>query len=251
MGYKILFSNIGYARGIDGTLKQHVLRFWRHFYCSIPLQQEVLGQLRGIMDENRPDICCFVEIDEGSPHSGYFNQVRYLLDGDYTFHDSAGKYGPNDWLARLPLHIGKVSAFMAREKLEYGRLYFSNGSKRLIHAVQLPGSVTLYFTHFSLQGSVRALQFKEMREIVTNSGRPAIIMADFNILNGFGELSPLLDGTDLRLLNNENEHTFTLHTRRHVLDLCIASAGIADKMKLQVIPQPFSDHAALLAEINW
>ncbi len=251
MGYKILFSNVGYAKGIDGTLWQHVSRFHRHFYCSVPLQQEVLNQLRNIIGENKPDLCCFVELDEGSAHSARFNQFDFLREKDYSCHEIADKYGPNSWIGRMPLHIGKGNAFMAREKLVFKRLYFRNGSKRLIHEITLPRDVKLYFTHFSLNHGTRMKQLKEMNTIVREEKNPVIIMADFNILRGFKELSPLLDGTDLKVLNKETDHTFMLHHRKHTLDLCICSEQLASKMSLQIIPQPFSDHAAILAEGEW
>lgn len=251
MGCRILFSNIGYARGIDGTLWQHVCRFNRHFYCPAPLQMEVLAQLKNIISLKKPDVCCFVEIDEGSVHSAGFNQVAHMLDSEYSHFDSADKYGPDSWLGRMPLHAGKCSAFMAKEKLEFERLYFKNGSKRLIHQVELPGGVSLYFTHFSLHRRIRERQFAEMRGIVDAETGPVIIMGDFNIMRGFSELRPLLEGTDLRVLNRETDPTFMLHRRFHTLDLCICSESLADRMTLEIIPQPFSDHAALLAEGAW
>ncbi len=251
MPFKVLFSNIGYARGIDGTLWQHFCRFNRHFYCSISLQQEVLMQLKGIIADNKPDICCFVEIDEGSVHSARFNQIKYLIDDDYRHYDIADKYGPGNWLAGLPLHFGKSSAFMSRMNYPFEKLYFTTGSKRLIHRVVLPNGVMLYFTHFSLQKKVRQQQFAELRKLIDAQGVPVIIMADFNIMQGFTELKPFLDGADLTVMNDEKEPTFRLHRTTKALDLCICSKSIADKMELKIIHQPFSDHAALLVEAKW
>jgi endonuclease/exonuclease/phosphatase family metal-dependent hydrolase len=251
MAFKILFSNIGYARGIDGTLWQHICRFNRHFYCSIPLQQQVLMQLKGIITSTRPDICCFVEIDEGSVHSARFNQIKYLLDDDYRHYDIADKYGPGNWLAGLPLHFGKSSAFMARMDYPFEKLYFTTGSKRLIHRIALPNGVMLYFTHFSLQRKVRQQQFAELRRLIDTQGAPVIVMADFNIMYGFAELQPFLDGADLVILNDEQQPTFRLHRTTKALDLCLCSKSIVGNMDLKIIQQPFSDHAALLVEAEW
>jgi endonuclease/exonuclease/phosphatase family metal-dependent hydrolase len=251
MAFKILFSNVGYARGIDGTLWQHLCRFNRHFYTSVPLQQQVLTQLKNIVHAEKPDLCCFVEIDSGSYHSANFNQIGFLLDEDYRYSDVADKYGPNSWLGRMPLHIGKSSAFMARHDLPFERRYFSHGSKRLIHQVELPSGVSLFFTHFSLQKRVRERQFSEMRRLVKARDRPVIILADFNIMHGFSELKPLLREMDLAVLNKDTEYTFTLSRKSWVLDLCICSESIADRLRLQIVPQPFSDHAALLVRGDW
>ncbi|HYD18678.1 MAG TPA: endonuclease/exonuclease/phosphatase family protein [Patescibacteria group bacterium] len=251
MSFKILFSNIGYARGIDGTLWQHVGRFNRHFYCPVPLQQEVLMQVKGIVKNARPDICCFVEIDQGSMHSARFNQLTFLMDDDYRFFDIADKYGPGNWLAKLPLHTGKSSAFMSRTELPFDKHYFSKGSKRLIHKVAIPGGVTLFFTHFSLQRKVRLHQFQELRKLVEQQDGPVIVLADFNIMHGFKELQPLLENSDLIVLNDEHNPTFRLHRTEKALDLCICSKSLREKLDLKIIQQPFSDHAALLVEGNW
>jgi endonuclease/exonuclease/phosphatase family metal-dependent hydrolase len=251
MAFRILFSNIGYARGIDGTLWQHICRFSRHFYCSVPLQQQVLSQLKDIIAAENPDLCCFVEIDSGSYHSAYFNQIRFLADSHYGFFDIADKYGPHSRLGSLPLHIGKSSAFMAKQPLPFEHRYFSSGSKRLIHHVDLPGGVSLFFTHFSLQARTRKRQFEEMKNLIRERRSPVIILADFNVLRGFSELDPLLDGTDLRVLNREGDPTFRLHRKAWALDLCLCSEDIAEKLSLQIVPQPFSDHAALLVQGNW
>ena len=251
MGFRILFSNIGYASGIDGTLWQHVCRFNRHFYCSIPLQQQVLMQLKGIVTNAKPDLCCFVEIDEGSVHSAGFNQIKFLMDDDFKYYDIADKYGPGNWLAKLPLHFGKSAAFMSVQDLPFEKLYFSAGSKRLIHRIMLPNGVAVFFTHFSLQRKVREKQFGELRKLIAEQGREVIILADFNIMHGFSELKEFLNGDDLKVLNEEHHPTFRIHRTKMALDLCIASSGIADKLDLKIIPQPFSDHAALLVDCNW
>ncbi len=248
---KIFFSNVGYAKGIDGTLMQHVRRFHRHVYFGVSPQQQVLGQLKSIIAAEEPDVCCFVEVDRGSFHSSYYNQMNALVDDDYCFHDIADKYGENNPLGRLPLFQGKSNAFIAKQSLDFQRLYFKRGSKRLIYRIMLPNNIALYFGHFSLQESVRALQMIELRNFIQTHDGEVIILADFNIMQGFKELRPLLDRTDLMVLNDEAEHTFKLHRRSWALDLCICTQSLADRLKLKVIPQPYSDHAALLIEGNF
>src|SRR5688572_17701312 len=128
MGQKIFFSNIGYARGIDGTLWQHMLYAHRHVYYGVTPQQQVLLQLKEIIAQEKPDICCFVEMDSGSFHSSYYNQIQYLVDDEYMFHDISGKYGEDNWLNEMPLFKGKSNAFIAKEIAPFERLYFRYGS---------------------------------------------------------------------------------------------------------------------------
>jgi len=88
-----------------------------------------------------------------------------------------------------------------------------------------------------------------MRSFIKDVSGEVVILADFNIMRGFSELSPLLENTDLHVLNNESEPTFRFHRRHLTLDLCICSRGLRDQIKLRVVQQPFSDHAALLVDI--
>lgn len=245
---KVLFSNLGYAKGIDGSLRQNMLYLNRHVYSSPVVQRQVLAQFRAIMEAESPDVCCLVEIDRGSFHSAYLNQIQALMCGDYCFVDIADKYGEDSRVSALPFHQGKSNGFIARQEFAFERHYFRHGTKRLIYRLALPEGITLFFAHFSLQRRVRARQFAEMHRLVMEKEGRVIILADFNILHGFRELAPLLEDTDLRLLNRQDEPTFTFHHRRLVLDLCLCSAELAERTALRVIPQPFSDHAALLVE---
>jgi endonuclease/exonuclease/phosphatase family metal-dependent hydrolase len=249
MSYKILFSNLGYARGINGSLWHHVSRIGRYFYSSIPAQEQSLGPFKDIIVREQPDLCCVVEIDRGSFNSAYYNQLQFLTDDDYKFHDIADKYGEGNPIGRLPLHQGKSNAFLAKKETIFEKLYFINGSKRLIYKIDLSGDIVLFFAHFSLNRKVRAAQFSEVNNLVKVAGKNVIILADFNIFQGFSELQPLLDGLDLVVLNDEAEPTFTFHKRKLALDLCICSRNLVSRAKLRVIPQPFSDHAALLVEV--
>jgi endonuclease/exonuclease/phosphatase family metal-dependent hydrolase len=248
VSFKILFSNLGYARGIDGTFSQHIRRIHRHFYTGLTQQQQVLSQFRNIIIAEKPDLCCLVEVDSGSWNTGYFNQMDYLTDQEYPVYDIAGKYGEDSLLARMPFFSGKCSAFLSKTELSSRKLYFRHGSKRLIYSIALPGGATLFFAHFSLQARVRAKQLEEVRTLVADGGE-SIILADFNILQGFRELQPLLRDKGLCVLNKEDDHTFMFGSRRWTLDLCLCSQSLMPRLQLRIIPQPFSDHAALLVEM--
>ena len=247
---KILFSNLGYARGIDGSLWHHVSRVGRHFYCTVSPQQLVLSQLKDVMNREEPDLCCFVEIDKGAFHSSYFNQMEALRDESYRYHDLTNKYGEDYWLSRLPFHTSKCNGFLAKHEFQFEKLFFKVGRKRLIYRMILPENVVVYFAHFSLQAPIRALQFDEISDLITQDGRPSILLADFNIFQGFSEIAMLLNKAGLRLMNRDNEYTFKFHKRQHILDLCLATDDIADRIDLKIIPQPYSDHAALFLELK-
>lgn len=247
---KILFSNLGYARGIDGSLWHHVSKIGLHFYCPVPPQQLVLTQLKTIMNTEQPDLCCFVEIDKGALHSSYFNQMEALRDDDYCHHDISNKYGEKYILSRLPFHTSKSNGFLSKINFPYEKLYFKAGRKRLIYRLSLPQDTALYFAHFSLKSKVRIQQFEELKKHIQDDGRKAIVLADFNIFQGFSEIEPLLSSTNMKLLNRDNEPTFKFHRKTHILDLCLCSQELVDRIDLKIIPQPYSDHAALFLELK-
>ncbi len=247
---KILFSNLGYARGIDGSLWHHVSRFGRHFYCPVSPQQQVLNQLKDMMRTESPDLCCFVEIDKGALHSSNFNQMDALRDDTYCHHDISNKYGPDYWLAKLPFHGSKSNGFLSTTSHVFEKLYFKAGRKRLIYRLTLPGDIALYFAHFSLQREIRARQFAELQTHIQDDGRASIILADFNIFKGFQELAPFMNETGMKILNRDNVPTFKFYRKEHILDLCLCSEQLAERIDLKVIPQPYSDHAALFLELK-
>jgi len=249
MSFKVLFSNVGYAKGIDGSLKQHFTRAMRHVMCPIPVQQQVLGQLKAIINEEHPDVCCFVEIDSGSFSSRYLNQLQHMGGENYAFSDIAGKYGARWLFNAMPMMQGKSNGFMARQPYEFERFYLSHGVKRLLYRINLPDNVTLFFGHFSLLRQTRVKQFQQLNAMLRECTGDVLLLADFNILDGFDELAPLHEGLDLHALNDKTQPTFTFSHRKLVLDVCLCSSGIKNHAKLTVIPQPFSDHAALLVEI--
>lgn len=238
--FRVLFSNLGYARGIDGTWKSHIGRAHRHFYITPEAEKASMMQFREIVKEWHPDLCCMVEITK--------NQIAHLLDNEYSYFSILGKYGDKSILNRLPLFKEKCNGFIAKDHFEHEILYFEHGTKRLIYNLSLPNGVRLIFAHFSLSKKVRYKQFMQIRELAEKDNSPVIILGDFNILRGFDELQPLLEKDNLKLISQADKHTFTLGKKNWVLDLCICSASIASQMTLKVIPQPFSDHDALMVE---
>jgi endonuclease/exonuclease/phosphatase family metal-dependent hydrolase len=246
---KILMSNLGYLRGISGTLSHHFMYAHRHVYCSAETQKKYLKQLSTLIELESPDICCFVEIDKGSGNSGSVNQLEALVNDVYPFFDIENKYAKTSRLRRFTFTKGKSNGFLAKKEMPFEKIYFSHGKKRLIYRIEIAKNVTLFFTHFSLKQSIRAQQLLHIKRIVNETKGESIILGDFNILTGFNELAPLLHNNEFVLLNN-NEPTFTFHRSKKVLDLCICSSSLAPKTNLKIIPQSFSDHAALLVEID-
>jgi endonuclease/exonuclease/phosphatase family metal-dependent hydrolase len=247
---RILFSNLGYATGINGTLRQHAGKILRHAFQTKAMQHKILAQFNNIIEGTNPDLCCLVELDQGSIHSGYFNQMNALISTQYPVYDIANKYGPHSHFSSLLFHRGKSNGFLAKTPQVFERLYFEHGAKRLIYKIQLREELTLFFAHFSLTRKIRTKQFVEMKRLVEATKGDALVFGDFNTLTGLGELKPLVEDNFLILLNSPDMPTFRFHRWQHTLDLCLASPALAPICRLEVIAQPFSDHEALLLEFS-
>ena len=98
----ILMGNLGYLRGINGYLSQHLRYAHRHVYCSPKIQQAAIAQVMDIIMREDPDICCFVEIDKGSSDLANFNQLEALVSEHYQYYDIENKYGPASRLRTMP-----------------------------------------------------------------------------------------------------------------------------------------------------
>jgi endonuclease/exonuclease/phosphatase family metal-dependent hydrolase len=249
--YTILMSNLGYARGLSGSLADHVRHAHRHFYCHPRVQEDSLRQLNNIIAREDPDICCLVEIDKGSFTSAGFNQLQRLVNEKYSFFDIENKYAPHSRLRSFFITKGKSNAFVSKQPLSFEKIYFTHGIKRLVYKIQIHKDLTLFFAHFSLNKSVRAKQILEAEHFINQTKGEVIFMGDFNILTGMKEITPLLNHGRHILLNREDSPTFTFHTHQMLLDLCFCSKGMAANADLKIIPQPFSDHAALVLKITF
>jgi len=246
----ILMSNLGHLLGISGSLAHHVLFAHRHFYCSAAVQENVWRQLTEIIGREHPDLCCFVEIEKAAFHEANFCMLEDIAGESYPFFDVENKYLHTSRLRSFPLTCGKSNAFLAKHNFPYEKLHFSHGTKRLIYKICLTPEVTLFFAHFSLSRKVRARQLLEARQLMLAAPGEAIFLGDFNILDGFQELAPLLGDGELVLLNQKEHPTFTFHVFTKVLDICVCTRNIAERSRLRVIPQAYSDHAALLLDVD-
>lgn len=243
---KIFMGNLGYARGINGCLAHHLRYAHRHVYCPPQVQRHVLGQVAALIASETPDICCFVEIDK----TARFNQLEALINDDYPHFDIENKYGQYSPLRRMAFTKGKSNAFVAQQAYAFEKIYFNRGTKRLIYKITLAENLTLFFAHFSLNRTVRRAQLEQTRQLMHETAGEVIFMGDFNVLSGLDELHPLVQDEGLVLLNKPDLPTFTFHQRRLVLDLCLCTPALAARTELRVVPQPYSDHAALIAEIR-
>lgn len=238
---RIFFSNLGYARGINGCLRHHLIYSYRHFYCPIDTQEKILSQAGELIARENPDLCCFVEIDKG--------HIDFLAKEKFNFFDSENKYGKKSLLRKLALTKGKGNGFMAKTKMEFEKIFFDFGVKKLIYKIRLREDLTLFFAHFSLNEKMRKMQLRQVKKLFEETKGEIIFLGDFNILKGLKELDSLLHH-NLILLNDPAQTTFNFHKSFLLLDLCLCTKKIAPFLKLTIHQQPYSDHAALTLDIS-
>jgi endonuclease/exonuclease/phosphatase family metal-dependent hydrolase len=246
--FRILFSNLGYARHIDGSLRQHVRGLARHVSCAHDIQQGALEQLRTLMHAHQVDLACLAEIDAGSSNNRYFDQMHFLRDGTYAYAHATNKYGTGRGLDTAALSRGKSNGWLARAPVHFECRYLSEGTKRLVYALYPEGCPPILFGHFSLRAPTRRAQFAEVAAWLPEVGEDVIVLGDFNNYRGLGELSPLMEGGGLNLVGGGREATFKFARYRAAVDLCLASERLLSGLHVRVLPQSFSDHEALLIE---
>jgi endonuclease/exonuclease/phosphatase family metal-dependent hydrolase len=247
---RVLMSNIAYARGMSGSLFDQVLRAYRHVHCRRAVQLNVVQQIRGVVEAARPDVIGFVEIERGRASGRAFHQLHAILDGKYPVWDIANKYFKGPRGHGIPFLGRNCNAFCAKRPIPFERVYLPMGMKRLAYQIALTPRLTLFFTHLALRFKVRVRQIEWLRGLIDATPGDHVVMGDFNVFTGLDELKPLVDGSKLVLMNDPFAPTHRFHKRHRVLDLCLVSERLRRRAELEVIPQGYSDHAALLLRIK-
>ena len=127
--FRILLFNVGYATALDGSIRDYLLRFYRYVYTPRQIVRKVRMAIYHLMQREQPDVCCFVEIHRRTgcvphPHA-------------YTCSDVDNKYGAASVLRRLPFFRDNCNGFFAKGDLAFEKVYFRNGTKKLIYDICL------------------------------------------------------------------------------------------------------------------
>lgn len=78
--YKILLSNVGYCTGLNGSYLNYILRCHRYFYRPQKVEKQVLKTLKKIIDQEHPDLCCLIEIEDvhAKTRAKQFKEMKHL-----------------------------------------------------------------------------------------------------------------------------------------------------------------------------
>lgn len=241
---KILLYNTQYLLGIDGSILSYVLNFYRYIYCPHFVRKKITNKLAEIINKEKPDICCFIEMENNL----IFEEFKKLMD-DYPVYRIENKYGQRSLLRHLPFFKTKGNAFFAKNILGVKIHYLKYGTKKLVYEIHLPEDIFIFLAHFSLIAGTREKQFKEIKKMTADKNK-VIICGDFNIFGGLSELDHLVSGGDLKIINSPHDKTFPSYKPKNVLDIFICSKSI-DVAELRVLTDvKISDHLPVILEIN-
>lgn len=246
---RIVYANLGYLREIDGSLAHHIRRAHHHVFTPRAAQLRSLSFVKNAMRELKPDLSCFVEIDQGSLTNGFFDQFPVLREDHHLVGTIDNKYSATRKYRRLSISRGKSNAFLASRNVDFTRRYLSFGKKRLVYDIDIEG-IRVLVVHCALTRRTRALQYAEIARWIAERDMPTIVVGDFNAMSGDGELEPLLRGGHLVHANRLLGPTFRFGPWRASLDTCLVSAELETRCRIEILDQPFSDHKMFNIDVD-
>lgn len=237
---RILLYNAAYATGLDGSIRDYLLKFHRYIYTPRNIIRRVRQAIYHLLERETPDVCCFVEV-----HS----RTHMLPESHaYAYGDIENKYGRFSWLRALPMFRDNCNGFLSKKPLPYRKHEFTHGTKKLIYEILLKDDLSLFLVHFSLNGSVRREQCRELVKLL--STRPRVILCgDFNIFRGAGELQQLAKDCNLHIVNDLSQATFPTFRPRQSLDLFLCSHSLK-QTSVKVLHAQASDHLPVLLDVQ-
>ena len=243
---KIIFWNIGYVPGLNGSLFHYVTRSHRLVWSPIKIQKKLLDGIASYVTHETPDLFLYSEISTGARRNQQLHQHEYLvgqIDGVKT-HGATGKYRHSLFYS-LPLHAGNANGFLSLHECLTDTVHLRAGSKTLVYVVVVQG-VTVVMVHLSLNKKVRAKQLAELGEIVTVIKGPLVVCGDMNIFSGVGELAVFIKATGLSL-TKEIPLTHPAHRPKRSLDIFL-TRDIKGKVSVRTIETTISDHLPIVLE---
>lgn len=237
--FRILLYNVGYATDLNGSLRDYVLRFYRYLYTPRRIIRRVRQSIYQLMQREQPDVCCFVEVHRKKrsmvhPHA-------------YVCGDVENKYGRRSVLRRLPFFRDNCNGFFSKGTVEFEKLYFTHGTKKLIYNVRLRPDLSLFVVHFALGRRVRRLQCEELKAMIREREN-VIVCGDFNIFRGIEELQSLAQACGLRIVAPAGA-TFPASHPRKTLDLFLCPHTLEDVSVRTMESVHASDHLPVLLEM--
>lgn len=237
---RILFLNVGYCTGLEGGTTEYLLNWYRYLYTSRRTMENVLHDLHLMIEQESPDICCFLEIHKTS---GLLQNMHA-----YPYFDIENKYGLHALLRHLPLFRKNCNGVFSRKPLQMQKHFLNAGRKKLVYEVTLENGASLFVSHLSLTHGARSRQIAELADLVRNK-KNVILCGDFNAFRGRKEISEL-EACGLHLVNPPLKGTFPSIHPRITLDMFLCSPDV-DIEQVRVLQDvKLSDHLPVVLDIR-
>lgn len=242
---KIIFWNIGYVPGLNGSLYHYAVKGHRLVWTPLKVQTKLLQGIANHIKTENPDLFLYSEISTGTYRNKGLHQHEYLVGevGGVKSHSATGKYR-HALFYSLPLHGGNANGFLSPHECDAQTIHLKAGSKTLVYVVVVNG-VTVVMVHLSLQKKIRAIQLMELAEIISIMKGPLVICGDMNIFGGTDELLPFIQKSGLQLPSYV-PLTHPAHRPRRSLDIFL-SRGL-EGVSVRVIESTISDHLPIVLE---
>jgi endonuclease/exonuclease/phosphatase family metal-dependent hydrolase len=203
-----------------------------------------LDRLAGLLPQF--DVIGLQEADAGSLRSGFLNQTRYLAEAagmPYWSHQ------PNRPMARLAHSAnGLISRLEPRAVIDYPLPSRIPGRGALLARFgEGDDALAVMIAHLSLSAPARAKQLAFIAEVLQDY-RHAVLMGDLNTDAHSAEMNHLFARSHLQPPAQPTP-TFPSWKPRRALDHILTSPSIALE-KVWTLPQAFSDHLPLAAEVR-
>ncbi len=190
------------------------------------------------------DVIGLQEADAGSLRSGFLNQTRYLAEASGMPYWS---YQSNRPVAKLSHTAnGLISRIEPTAVLDYPLPGHGRGAL-LVRFGEGEHAFAVVIAHLSLRAPSRARQLAFISEILADYPQ-AVLMGDLNTSADSSEMRQLFARTNLQppMLDAP---TFPSWKPRRALDHILVSPSVQLE-KVWTLPQAFSDHLPLAAEIR-
>jgi len=234
---KIFFANCGYATGVTGKYTEYLLLFWRYFGVT----KQSLTPIIDCLKYEKPDLVALLELNYSQ-----YQYLKHFFHKQYPYSCEVDKYGKGLWRKVLPMQ--NVHLLLSKHPiLQESGVLFEHGTKKAILKVRV-GGLNIVLVHLALRKIMRSRQILELKSILFRQ-KSTVCVGDFNTFGGSSEIKRLLTKDNYVSINKKHLDTYPSWYPRKELDYALASSDVHFK-KFHILPETFSDHRALMFEIN-
>ncbi len=233
---KIIFYNIAFGTGLNGSWKQYMNNIWRFLWTPLDTIKNIAEALK----KEKADIICLAEVDNGSFRNRFRCQAKAMAAWlKFRFFRTQNKYIPWSIWKFMAVVRNQHDAVLSHQAGEVKTHYLTSGMQRTVLEFIVQG-VSIFVVHLAvLSRKVRRNQMQEISEMVKKCPRPYLVCGDFNLHEGLQELKEFIKTTKMKLVKTPK--TFPTFKPNRTIDLFLSSPGLKIKAA-GVINMPFSDH---------